>query len=442
MVLSDFVIGPLVALVILLIAYVLQPLVTTNLTKKYYFPALLVKMASAIFLGLLYQFYYSGGDTFTYFTHGASLIYEAFMDDPMVGLRMIFGPADYQNGVYEYASKIWTYRDSSSYMVVRIAGFFAIFTGGSYVGTALVFATISFSGMWAMYSAVMKLFPLKPWGIALAILFIPSTVFWGSGILKDTITLAMLGWATAALIQILYYRKHVIWWLLLIVALYITFLIKKYIVISFVPAALIWAFMIQVKKINNQMVQWLTTPIMFVLMILMAYQSIIWIGQNDRRYQLDRLAETAKITAYDVGRWTGKNAGSRYDLGDLDGTVVGMLSLAPAAVNVALFRPYLWEVNSPLMLLAALESLVLLILTVVVFLRSISHFKVLANSPVLVFALLFSLIFAFAVGISTYNFGTLFRYKVPLMPFYGILLAISWKEIKAFKPKKLFLQRI
>ena len=69
---------------------------------------------------------------------------------------------------------------------------------------------------------------------------------------------------------------------------------------------------------------------------------------------------TAKITAYDIGYYTGRDAGSGYSLGELDGTFGSMIRLSPQAINVSLFRPYLWEVKNPLMLLSALESFLLL----------------------------------------------------------------------------------
>lgn len=345
MVLSDFIIGPLVMIVIYVLAFIVRPLVTYSFTHKYFMPALTIKLLAALALGLLYQFYYGGGDTFTYFTHGASHIYRAFLDEPAKAFRLIFMRNDYQGGVYEYASRIWTYRDSSSFMVVRLAGLISIFTAGSYVGTAMVFAAISFSGLWAMYISFVKLFPDKHLPIAIAILFIPSAVFWGSGILKDTITFGMIGWATAVLIQMLYYRKRWLSILVFVLSLYIVFYIKRYIVLSFLPAAIMWAYLVNIKKIKNQMMKVVITPVVIVLTSLLAYQAVTWVGRNDQRYALEKLAETAKITAYDVGRWTGKDAGSRYDLGDLDGTLSGMIQKAPAAINVSLFRPYLWEVQ-------------------------------------------------------------------------------------------------
>jgi hypothetical protein len=51
--------------------------------------------------------------------------------------------------------------------------------------------------------------------------------------------------------------------------------------------------------------------------------------------------------------------------------------------------------------------------------------------PNVLFCLAFALVFAFAVGVSTFNFGTLSRYKIPIMPYYmlalGMILAY-WKR--------------
>ena len=90
-----------------------------------------------------------------------------------------------------------------------------------------------------------------------------------------------------------------------------------------------------------------------------------------------------------------------------------MLTLAPQAINVSLFRPYLWEVNNPLMLLSALESFFLLIFCIIVIVKcNIKIWKFLLQ-PDILFTLLFSIPFAFAVGVSTFNFGTLVRSRDP-----------------------------
>jgi len=431
--LKDLFIAPFVALIIIALAYLLRPWVTYEENRKYYIPALVLKLIGAIALGALYQFYYGGGDTFGYYTHGAKYIFDAFYDKPEVALKLIFNKNNFEGGVFNYASRIWMYRDAPAYMVVRIAGILSILTGGTYAGTALMFGVVSFSGLWAMYMAFCKLFPNYTFGLALAILFIPSTIFWGSGILKDSITFGMLGWSTAAVIHLLYWqRKSILWIIVLVLSMVLAFKIKEYIVLSFIPAAMIWIYFILIKKVKNKLLRISVSPFISLIIAALSIYTIYKVGENSPRYSITKLAETARITAYDIGRWTGRDAGSRYDLGDFNGSISSMIRLAPAAINVSLFRPYLWEVRNPLMLLASLEGLTLLIFTLLILYRMVKFKINILRSPAAWFSLVFSFTFAFAVGISTYNFGTLFRYKVPLMPFFAILLVLAWHDSRDF----------
>jgi hypothetical protein len=48
----------------------------------------------------------------------------------------------------------------------------------------------------------------------------------------------------------------------------------------------------------------------------------------------------------------------------------------------------------------------------------------------LIFCIVFALIFSLAVGITSGNFGTLMRYKIPMMPFYYSALAIIYIKAK------------
>jgi hypothetical protein len=54
------------------------------------------------------------------------------------------------------------------------------------------------------------------------------------------------------------------------------------------------------------------------------------------------------------------------------------------------------------------------------------HFPAHLRKPKPDFLFTFSMIFAFAVGLSTGNFGTLSRYKIPCMPFFAALLIILY----------------
>ncbi len=422
---KDLLVTPLYLFFFTVIAYWIRPYVTNKQTRKYFLPALWVRFSGAIMLGVIYQFYYSGGDTFSYWTHGSKWIWEAFLDDPMLGTRMLLSSGgEHSPEFFNYSSKIWYFKDPKSYTVVRIAGFFDLFTFHTYSATACFFAVFSFSGMWAMYTAIDGLYKSKY--LALVILFVPSVVFWGSGILKDTITLGALGWLTWGIFYLFEHRRRkLIVWIVTCLSAMLIFKIKPYIVVCFIPLIFVWLYLKKVKRVRKTGPGFATIPILAIIFLGAALTASIFVSTEE--YSINSFARKAAITAYDIrygwGSRTGGDGG--YDIGMPDGTLKGTLKLLPAAINASLFRPYLWEVRNPLMLLSALESLLIFTLTLKVVLGK--KIRRIRQDPFLVFCLVFALLFAFAVGVSTSNFGTLMRYKIPLMGFYLVPIIVALK---------------
>ncbi|MBT1702024.1 hypothetical protein [Chryseosolibacter indicus] len=434
--LRDLIVTPVVIVFVYVAAYIIRPAVTDALTKRYFIPALTVRIIGALALGMLYQFYYGGGDTFNFHTHGSRHIWDAFTESPQKAFKMIFGKTGDVSEVYRYASRIPFFNDNSSYTVIRIAAFIDLFTFSTYSATAVCFAAFGFTGSWMLFLTFYKERPEFVKLIAIATLFVPSVFFWGSGLLKDTITLGALGIATYNVQKLFIHKRFSITALItLMLSLYVTYAIKKYILLCFLPAVLLWVYARQLASIKSVVLKALLLPFIGIFIVASAYLTISQVGKDDQRYNLQKLGNTAMVTAYDIAYQTGRDAGSTYTLGELDGSLGSMIRLAPQAINVSLFRPYLWEVRNPLMVMSAMESVALLVLTIYVFYKSKGFvIKSLLNANVL-FCLVFSITFAFAVGISTFNFGTLSRYKIPLLPFY--LLALILIYAQANKERKL-----
>lgn len=423
---KDFIVTPFVLLIIYVVAYLVRPKFTDNVTKRYFIPGLTVKIFGALAVGFIYQFYYDGGDTFNFY-NDSKLIWKAFLESPMKAFKLIFlASGTHFPDTYIYSSQMHFYNDSASYMVVCIAAFFGLFTFNTYSSIAVLFAATCYIGVWSLYQIFYFLYPALHRKIALAILFIPTVFFWGSGIFKDTITFGCLGVLTYALYKI-FIRKEslVINAIILVISFWLIYKIKVYILLSFLPSIVIWVVSKNLSLIKLKFVKYTIMPLVIILAFVISYHGLIAVSQYDPRYSFEQIATTAKITAYDIAFFSGRDAGSTYVLGEMDGTFSGLLTLGPQAINVALFRPYLWEVKNPLMLLSALEALIFLYFTIKTilsrwFLSIIKHvFK-----PEVLFCLTFALTFAFATGISTYNFGSLSRYKIPMIPFYLLSLFI------------------
>ncbi|ELR71249.1 hypothetical protein C900_02864 [Fulvivirga imtechensis AK7] len=431
--LKDFVVTPIVLFIVYVLAYIIRPRVTDHNTRRYFIPALTVKIIGAIAVGLIYQFYYGGGDTFNYFHHGSAHIIDAFKDNLIKGVRLIFSNGEHEASTYLYSSQIWYFKDSASFFMVKIVAIIDLFTFHTYSATACIIAALSFSGIWALYMVFYDLYPQRHLHFAIISFFIPSLFFWGSGVLKDSVTIGALGWITYAVFELFVKRKNIRQnGFVLLVAGYVLFSIKKYTLLVFLPAAIIWLYIEYFQRIRSLAKKVISFPIVVGLAVLSGYYGVFYVAEGDEKYALGNLAETAKITAYDIRYFSGRDAGSGYDIGELDGTFQGMMNLAPQAIIVSLFRPFPWEANNVLMLLSSFESQLVLILTIYVIVFELRYLLVHFRRSHIIFCFLFSITFAFAVGVSTFNFGTLVRYKIPLLPFYLAGLIMVLEERKRF----------
>ncbi|UII27796.1 hypothetical protein LVD15_05070 [Fulvivirga maritima] len=438
--LKDFIVTPIVLIVVYVLAYIIRPYVSNESTMKYFIPGLSVKIVGAIAIGMVYQFYYGGGDTFAYHTHGSRWVWKAFNDSFSTGYKMLTADGNYE-GVYTYASHIWYFRDEHSYFLIKIVSLIDLITFSTYSATAVIFAALSFSGMWAMYMTFSTKYPVMNNWLALAILFVPSVFFWGSGILKDTVTLGAIAWITYSFDQLFLRRSwNIVNIVILAFCSFLILQIKVYILLCFLPALILWYFVSKIEQIQSIALKFMLAPFLLLVALGVGYFAIDKVGEQNSKYALENIATTAQVTAYDIrygwGARQGENSG--YTLGELDGSFGSMIKLFPSAVNVSLFRPYLWEVRNPLMLLSSLEAMGFLFLTLWMMWKfGVRNFFQYLFQPDVLFCITFSVVFAFAVGISSYNFGTLSRYKIPLMPFYLVGLIIIYYYSTLNKDKNL-----
>ncbi|MGY3089647.1 hypothetical protein ACVWYF_002695 [Hymenobacter sp. UYAg731] len=418
--LKDLYITPLYLALIYGIAYGVRGSVTNVYTKKYFIPALTVKIVGAIALGILYHTLYSG-DTNNYFKQ-AGIVYHAFGDSFAAGLELVTTSGDVTPAIAKYTSQLyWFGHGSNEYFVIRVAAVFALLSFDTYTVIAVLFAVATFSGMWVMYMTFAKIRPQVYKELAIAVFFLPSVFFWGSGLLKDSLCLGALGWLFYCFYRGAIERKNVIRCLVLGVMMGAVILsMKTYILLAFMPPALLWVFNENTRGIKSAAVRWVAKPLFLGVGAMVALFAMSQLAAADARFNLDKIGEQSKLTADYLQKVSQTEQGSGYNIGVQDGTLGGMAKLAPQAIIVSLFRPFLWEARNPTMLLSALEATYFILLTVRIFWR-VGLFKTIGaigSVPVLTLCFVFSLIFAISVGISSGNFGTLVRYKIPLMPFY------------------------
>jgi hypothetical protein len=440
----DFALLPFVIAVIYIIAYNLRNKRYSykNPLRKYYIPALSVKIFGAIFIGLIYGFYYKGGDTYYYFNQ-AQVLNSALNESFEKWFNLLLHiPTANDGNYYDYISRMEWYNDPSSYTVVTITALLSIFTLNTYLPTSVLFAFISFTGVWALFKTFASLYPTFVRPIAISLLFVPSVFVWGSGIFKDTVCMFGLGWLTYGTFRFLIHKDFGVRNIVLsVLSVILIAKIKLYILLGFAPALLMWIFFNYSHRIKNGS-QKILMKFIFVSIVVAAFLILTQRFTKELgKYSLERVAQTSNITRGWIYYSSG-DEGSAYSLGDFEPTIGGMLSKFPLAVNVTLFRPYLWESRKLIVALSAVEAILFLFITLktLFVVRLSSIWKTITNDPTVQFCLIFSIIFAFAVGISSYNFGSLSRYKIPCLPFY--VLAITLIYYKNVSKKKRLLPPI
>ncbi|MBO3272485.1 hypothetical protein [Hymenobacter defluvii] len=423
--LKDLLLTPIYLAIFYGIAFSVRKKYTNALTKKYFIPALSLKFLGAIALGLIYQFYYGGGDTFNYYGH-TKVVYEAFMNSPSAGLQLIFGSTEgYNPEVAQYVGRLYWYHADTEYFVVRIASFFSLFCFNTYTIIGLLFAALSFSGMWAMYLTFIHIYPLAYKKLAIAVFFLPSVFFWGSGLMKDSVCIGALGWTFYGFYHATILKRNVLFSTIIgLIGAYLLVSVKVYILLSFLPPALLWVFNENNRRIKSAAARMLLKPFFLLMGLGAGYLGATRLTAGDDKYDVDKIGERTKINSEYLTSQVAN--GSAYNIGSFDGSLGSMVKVAPQAIIVSLFRPFLFEARNPVMLLSAMEAALFLYLTISLFYKTgvLKSFRLIASQPILTFCFIFSVVLAIGVGTNSGNFGTLVRYKIPLMPFYLAALYI------------------
>lgn len=402
--------------------------------RKYFMPALNVKIIGAVFIGLVYQYYYGGGDTAYYF-YQSKIVNEAITENPFQGfVLMLHIPKEYDGNYQMYISRMEWYFGANMFIVIGLSAFINLFTFSSFLPTSIVFACISFTGVWALFRTFAIQYPQYLKQVAIAMLFIPSCFIWGSGIFKDTLCMFGLGWLTYGVFQILVQRNFSISnSIYVVLSFYVVAIVKIYILLAFVPALALWVVLMYSDRIKSGAIRF------GMKMALILITSLGFIILSDKfaqelgSYSLDNIAKTAETTRSYVLGESGRNDGSGYDLGEIDPSVFGMLKVFPNALVAALYGPFLWQAKKIIVLLNALEASLFLFISIRILMR-LGLKKIWAaiqSDPNIQFFLVFTIIFGFAVGLTSGNYGSLSRYRIPCLPLFALaLLLIYYKSEK------------
>lgn len=399
---------------------------------KYFVPGLLVKIFGGIGVVLIYVYYYKGGDTLNYITGTKAMVKLAFKDFGTY-FDILLNNRTYENlmsfNKVSMFPPYFMYKDSLAFSVIRFSSVLGFFAFNKYIPLVILIASLSYIGVWKLYKLFINYFPNNNKYFAISILFMPSVIFWGSGLLKDSYTFASSAWFIYIFFSLLNNKKKIFSSIIgLIFNAYILISIKPYIFYIIVAGILIVLTYRLSRKITSPFLKLIILPLIITIIWVSGSLLLLNIGSNiigGAYSSVDQLIDKAILTQMDLSRdYYGENS---FDIGTIEPTLQGLMAKIPPAVNAGLFRPYIWETNNIVMFFSGLENTLILSFCLYVLLITIvswskhgfNHmFKALFNNELIVFSISFSLMFAYMIGLTTANFGALVRYKIPLIPFF------------------------
>ena len=411
--------------VLLFISYRIWNLEKSSL-RKFFWPALVLKLAGGICLGLVYSYYYSTGDTFNYFHDGVKLASLARTD-----AASYFGFLWTGDESFPISSEL-IYKQPRAMFLSKVTSLFGLLTADNYWMIALYFSAISFFSAWSLVQKINRLFEGVQPAAILSFLFFPSVVFWSAGVIKESLAMAALFFLSLIFLKV-WKREKLHWteWLLMLTSLWLLWSLKYYYLAIFLPVVfttltlqyLLTKFTL--KRLTSKVLLWFlifTIPILLVSLL-------------HPNFYYERFMEVVVSSYYEFQAISSPDDLIHYNA--LNATLLSLLKNSPWALFSGLFRPFITEVSTAMQSFSALENLVLLTLTA----GALTQIKKLVNSRhrLLLFAIvMYSILLCIFLALSTPNFGTLSRYRVGFLPYFVFLLTIENPVLNKMMTLKIF----
>lgn len=401
--------------------------------RKHFFTAFALRMFGSIIYSLVIQYYYGYGDSFTFYV-GGSFITDQIQND-ISNISLFFTSPEELQRLYSFVEGSTGGVNGyigigTAVFVMKISALLASLTFNKFLITSLFFGFFSFSGQWKLFEVFNDINEGKHQKLmAWSVLYTPSIWFWGSGLMKDSLCLGGLGFIIYFLYNLFIKKTKMLSSLLgLIFMLYMVGSIKSYILIILGISLATFILLRAITAFKNFIFKAMVVTLFLFMSIIIAYSLNI-------EEQIQILVEESKVQVdtfqknYESTRDEGKGTLQMLEIAE---SPTGLILHSPVAIFTCLFRPFIWESDKIMILFAALESLFLLICTFFILLKTyfLNFLRILFTDPYVLFAFIMSMLFALLIGFTTYNFGTMARYKIILLPFFYFLLVRVYTKHK------------
>ncbi|HEX8506103.1 MAG TPA: hypothetical protein VF630_12110 [Hymenobacter sp.] len=347
-----------------------------------------------------------------------------------VAVFRIIGPNQNYDAVYQNTSNTWFLA-----RVLAMLNFASLDTGWV---NGLYLSVFAFVGCWCMVRKWAEVFPETPAGAgAVAFLLWPSVWFWGSGISKEAVLLGSGAWLTARVLGYLYVKRDEqaptrgvgpVWWLGTGVLAFIHFQMRYFFAGPLLGVLLAVGICRWFQTQGVVRSRWAAALIMAVVL-----GAGMWVApQISVAFKLNKFTnQVIRVYTFEVEHSVGR---PHFEYPALRPTVESIVKHAPLAAFNTLSRPWLGESRQPLYAAAGLENAALLVLLAVAMVALLNGRAGQVPFELGLGLVVFCVILAILMGLTTPNLGSLNRYRNDLLPFFLLLVlqndyaakVISW----------------
>jgi len=404
-----------------------------NIGKRYVSLIFLLKVTAGCLLGLIYTYYYtdrSTADTFKFFDDG-NILFGALFQNPKHFFEMLTGINSDSPELSQYYERMnaWYNIDvlfNDNHTLVRLNAIFRFFSFGNYYVHVVFINFISFCGLISLFKLFQSFQKNKSKELFAGVMLLPSMLFWGSGLLKDGLLIFALGMLLYSLNKIIFSRHSAINIVAFISCLLLLTITKLYVLIIIFPGIIAWYW----SRDNRGRAILVKFLFCYAIYFGLAFN----VGEFNNKYKVQDLIYYKQKNFYVLAENT--KAKSVISIDQVEPTAWSIINHSPRAMLRVLGRPFATDSKSPLILMAALENILVLIIILICIL---SYKKAgFLNQPVFYFSIFFVTLMYSLIGLITPILGAMVRYKVPALPFL-MFIFISIYDQEKFKRTFYFL---
>ncbi len=381
----------------------------SRLQRPVLLTAFLLKVLAGLAYGLVYFGFYQTGDAVHYF-QDSRVIFSALPERPDHYLQLTFGYSPSgevpESLRYLYDDMRLSWR-TQEYLSVRINSLLNLLSFGHYYGNTTLLALLALMGLVMLHEAWSEAFPRHAGVLALAIFFLPSTLFWCSAVHKDAVTLFSLGAVLYALRRLAGEARlrHA---LLLSLGLFLLWNARSYLVMLMMPGLVLYVVCLR----NPGRNLW-RFAVLHALLLAGLVAVHTWLPEVDLLGKL----------AFEQEFLLGLQGNTHLPMRPIGDSLGSLLANLPMALDHVWIKPFSHPPGHVLQWVSAVAGLGQLLMVLLL----LTGWRLRRNyHPLLGFSLWFSLSVLVVVGLTVPALGAIVRYKSAVMPLvFSCLLVVN-----------------